>query len=99
MAKPNRYLQRIQIFVERDTQELLVQLAALDGVTVSTLVRELLETLTPGLRSTVEMIQASRNLDSHARAKLTATLQGHADKLKSDTDYVMESAKKELENL
>jgi len=62
-------------------------------------VRDLLETLSPGLKATIEMIKASRSLDAQAKENLNATLQKHADKLKRDTEYVVESAKKEIEKL
>ena len=47
MPKKSRNLQRLQIFVPPDLESLLVELAAINGVNVSSLVRDLLETLEP----------------------------------------------------
>lgn len=99
MPRKNRNLQRLQIFVPPSLDALLVELAALNGVNVSSLVRDLLETLEPGIRTSLDMIKASRLLDVQAKEGLSTTLQKHADKLRKDTEYVMEAAKKEIENL
>ena len=99
MPRKSRNLQRLQIFVPPSLESLLVELAAINGVNVSSLVRDLLETLEPGIRTSLDMIKASRLLDAQAKEGLSATLQKHADKLRKDTEYVMDAAKKEIENL
>lgn len=97
--KEKRYPNRLQIFVDQDMENLLADLASMNGVTISAIVRDLLETLTPGLRTTLDMMKTAKNLDAQARQTLSATLQEHADKLKRDTDYVMESVKKDIANV
>lgn len=82
-------LTKIQIFLDPDVHSILADLSLLDGVSVSTILRDLLSELRPGLQTTRDLLFAAHQLDADARQKLSESLTQHGEKLKTDVENSM----------
>lgn len=89
-AKP-----RVTVTLELDQYDVLSRLAALEGRSIGSLVRELVEAVQPGLLRTVELGEAYRAASDGARATLAQAV-GDADQAVTGDLANLESSALEL---
>ncbi|NCC26092.1 MAG: hypothetical protein EOM25_13000 [Deltaproteobacteria bacterium] len=81
----------LSVVVSAEFHDLLVELAKYDDKTMSDLVRELFETLEPGLRQARDLMAAAHNMSEEARKVMMPEIVRHGEQIEKNIKYGMEN--------
>jgi len=87
---------KLQVRVAPETHKIICRIAELSDQTVSVCVNELLESLLPGLKKTLEYLETSVRLDAKAKSHLTSVLEQQERELSEKTQSVMDTVDQEF---
>jgi DNA-directed RNA polymerase subunit F len=94
--KPIKRPERLQVRVAPETHKIICRIAELSDQTVSTCVNELLESLLPGLKKTLEYLEKVNKLDAKRKAQLTETLQQQERELREKIESVQDTVDRQI---
>ena len=94
--KPTKRPERLQVRVAPETHKIICRIAELSDQTVSTCVNELLESLLPGLKKTLEYLEKVNKLDAKRKAQLTETLQQQERELREKIESVQDTVDRQI---
>lgn len=94
--KPTKRPKTLQVRVAPETHNTICRIAELSDQTISMCVNELLESLLPGLKKTLEYLENANKLDAQARATLARTLEGHENELREHVKNTMDKVGEEI---
>lgn len=89
---------QLSMLLSAEFYGLLKEIAELDDRTVSQVVRELLESLEPGLRQARDMMLAARDLNEAARKTMLPEIERHGKQIESNLKYGLENIEKMLKD-
>ncbi len=89
---------QLNLIVSAEFHDLLKEIASYDDKSVSQLVRELFETLEPGLRQARDLMAAARNMNEEARKVMMPEIVRHGEQLESNVRYGLENIEKALKD-
>lgn len=90
--RPNK----LQVRVSSEMHHTICRIAELSDQTVSVCVNELLESILPGLKKTLEYLETASKLDSKGKEHLTKTLQEQEKQLREKLESVSEIVESEF---
>lgn len=88
----------IQAQIPEELYEILRDISEYDGKPVAQILRDLLETLTPGLRQARDMMKAAYEMNEAARKKMMPEIVRHGEQLESNVKYGLENIEKALKD-
>lgn len=94
--KPTKRPMNLQVRVAPETHNTISRIAELSDQTVSACVNELLESLLPGLKKTLEYLENANKLDAQGKAQLTKTLEQQERELREKIESVTDTVDKEI---
>jgi Asp-tRNA(Asn)/Glu-tRNA(Gln) amidotransferase C subunit len=94
--KPTKRPKTLQVRVAPETHKTITRIAELSDQTISVCVNELLESLLPGLKKTLEYLENASRLDAQGKAHLTKTLELQERELREKIESVTDTVDKEL---
>lgn len=86
----------IQAQIPEELHDILRDISFYDRKPVAQLLREILDTLTPGLRDARDMMKAAHDMTEDARKKLMPELLRHGQQVESNVKYGLENMAKVL---
>jgi len=89
---------QLNLVVSAEFHELLKDLASFDDKSVSQLVRELFETLEPGLRQARDLMAKAKNMNEEARKVMMPEIVRHGEQLEKNVKYGLENIEKVLKS-
>lgn len=96
MARPKKRPHHLHVSFNAEVFQLLTELGQLQGVKPVVVVSDLLETLTPQLRSTVETMKLALRMETEQKKALAAALEEHANQLESSIAYISGNIEKDV---
>lgn len=88
----------VQTYLSEELDEILRDISECDGKPVAQILREILETLTPGLRQARDMMIAARDMNEAARKKIIPEIVRHGEQLEKNVKYSLENIEKTLKD-
>lgn len=88
--------ERLQVRVAPETHKIICRIAELSDQSISTCLNELLESLLPGLKKTLEHLEQIQKLDAKRKAQLTETLQQQERELMEKIESVQDTVDKAI---
>ena len=87
---------KLQVRVAPETHKIICRIAELSDQNVSACVNEMLEALLPGLKKTLEYLEASVKLDAKGKSHLTKVLEQQERELSQKTQSAMDTVDEEF---
>lgn len=96
MPRPIKKPKQIKISLSTEVYDTIVRLAELNESSISGCVSDMLETLLPGLKHTLMMLEEAHKLDTQAKNNLAKALERHEKQLRQAVEYVQENTANEV---
>ncbi|MDD2637212.1 MAG: hypothetical protein PHW82_17115 [Bacteroidales bacterium] len=93
-----KQLKQLNLIVSVEFHDLLKEIAAYDDKSVSQLVRDLFETLEPGLRQARDLMAKAHSMNAKARKVMMPEIVRHGEQLQSNVKYGLENIEKALKD-
>lgn len=87
---------RLQVRVSPETYETILKISDLSDESISQCVADLLESLLPGLKKTLQYLQDANRLDAQAKAQLAETLKQQEFELSQKLNSTIEIVENEF---
>lgn len=86
----------IQTQVSEELYEILKYISSVESKSVAQLLRELLDTLTPGLREAQLLMMKAQSLHSEALKAMIPEIERHGKQLEQNVEYGIENIRREI---
>lgn len=96
MPRPSKRPKQIKISITTEVYDTILRLAELNETSVSSCVSDMLESILPGLKHTLMMLEEAHKLDSQAKNNLAKALERHEQHLRQAVEYVQQNSEEEI---
>jgi len=94
--RPSKRPKRIHLSVTPEVYDTVARLAELNETNISACVADILESMLPGMKHALALLEESRKLDTKARNDLAKALERHEQQLRQAVEYVQENTANEV---
>lgn len=94
--RPSKRPKRLNISVTREVHDTVVRLAELSETSISACLADMLETILPGMKHSLALLEEAHKLDTKARNDLVKALERHEQQQRQAVELMQKATEEEV---